>query len=215
LHSAHSQTATRLLGAEGFFRKNEFRYDAGLDAYVRPAGRLLTPIRHGQLRDLAKVDYGNRRACRDWPIRARCTNDMRSVSRLENEVCSIAWPNAGRSGRRFSIVAARSSSIPSAASSSGCIRAPLNAWFRQRARRVQSLTALAYNLRRALNIIGVEATTVAVAAWGGAAHLRAGGAPGHPLRSHETVNRRKRPKFLPARFLRHSMPKSWSSARSA
>jgi hypothetical protein len=46
---------------------------------------LLTPIRHGPLRDLAQVDYGNRRACHDCPIRARCTNDMRSVSRLENE----------------------------------------------------------------------------------------------------------------------------------
>jgi hypothetical protein len=30
---------------EGLFRKNEFRYDAGLDAYVCPAGMLLTPIR--------------------------------------------------------------------------------------------------------------------------------------------------------------------------
>ena len=70
---------------EGFFRKDEFRYDAGRDAYVCPAGKLLTPIRHGRLRDLAKVDYGNRRACRDCPIRARCTNDVRSVSRLENE----------------------------------------------------------------------------------------------------------------------------------
>src|ERR1700677_883806 len=50
---------------EGFFRKDEFRYDAGRDAYVCPAGKVLTPIRHGRLRDLAKVDYGNRGACRD------------------------------------------------------------------------------------------------------------------------------------------------------
>jgi hypothetical protein len=63
---------------EGFFRKDEFRYDVGRDAYVCAAGKLLTPIRHGRLRDLAKVDYGN-------PIRAGCTNDVRSVSRLENE----------------------------------------------------------------------------------------------------------------------------------
>jgi hypothetical protein len=45
---------------------------------------VLTPIRHGRLRDLAKVDY-ERGACRDCPMRARCTNDVRSVSRLENE----------------------------------------------------------------------------------------------------------------------------------
>src|ERR1700722_18747632 len=65
---------------EGFFRKDEFRYDAGRDAYVCPAGKLLTPIRHGRLRDLAKVDYGNRRACRDCPMRARCTNGERTCA---------------------------------------------------------------------------------------------------------------------------------------
>jgi transposase len=64
---------------DGFFRKDEFRYDARRDAYVCPAGKVLTPIRHGRLRELAKVDYGNRRACRDCRMRARCTNDVRSV----------------------------------------------------------------------------------------------------------------------------------------
>jgi Transposase DDE domain len=70
---------------EGLFRKGEFRYDAGLDACVCAAGKLLTPIRHGRLRDLKKIDYGNPKACRDCSLRARCTNDIRSVSRLENE----------------------------------------------------------------------------------------------------------------------------------
>jgi transposase len=65
---------------EGFFRKDEFRYDAERDAYVCPAGTLLTPIRHGRLRNLEKIDYGNPKACRDCPLRARCTNDVRSVS---------------------------------------------------------------------------------------------------------------------------------------
>ena len=70
---------------EGFFRKDEFRYDAERDAYVCPAGQLLTPIRHGRLRDLPKIDYGAPKACRVCPLRAQCTNDVRSVSRLENE----------------------------------------------------------------------------------------------------------------------------------
>jgi hypothetical protein len=30
---------------EGFFRKDEFRYDAGRDAYVCPVGKVLTPTR--------------------------------------------------------------------------------------------------------------------------------------------------------------------------
>ena len=70
---------------EGLFRKDEFRYDAGLDAYVCPAGKLLTPIRRGRMRDLERTDYGNPKACRACPLRPRCTNDARSVFRLENE----------------------------------------------------------------------------------------------------------------------------------
>ena len=55
---------------EGLFRKDEFRYDAGLDAYVCPAGKLLTPIRRGRMRDLERTDYGNPKACRACPLRA-------------------------------------------------------------------------------------------------------------------------------------------------
>jgi transposase len=32
---------------EGFFRKDEFRYDAERDAYICPAGQTLKPLRHG------------------------------------------------------------------------------------------------------------------------------------------------------------------------
>jgi hypothetical protein len=69
----------------GFFRKDEFRYDAARNAYICPAGQELTPIREGKLRELKKVDYGNAKACRACALRPRCTKDVRSVSRLENE----------------------------------------------------------------------------------------------------------------------------------
>jgi hypothetical protein len=59
---------------EAFFRKDEFRFDAGRDAYICPAGQTLTPIRNGRLRDLKKTDYGNPKACRDCPLRAQCTS---------------------------------------------------------------------------------------------------------------------------------------------
>ena len=105
---------------EGFFRKDEFRYDAGRD--VCRGGTLLTPIRHGRLRDLEKRA---RRACRDCPIRARCTNDVRSVSRLENEAALDRMAERLKARPEiFSTVVAKSSSIRSAVSSSGCIRAP-------------------------------------------------------------------------------------------
>src|ERR1700730_3644376 len=71
--------------ANGFFRKDEFRYDAAQDAYVCPGRHELKPIRQGRLRDMRKVDYANARACRDCPLRPRCTNNYRAVSCLENE----------------------------------------------------------------------------------------------------------------------------------
>ena len=70
---------------EGFFRKDEFRYDAWCDAYICPAGQALTPIREGKLRALKKVDYGNAKACRACALRLHCTRDVRAVSRLANE----------------------------------------------------------------------------------------------------------------------------------
>ena len=72
--------------SKGFFRKDEFRYDAERDAYICPGGQELTPIREGKLRDMKKIDYANAKACRDCPLRPHCTNaGYRAVSRLENE----------------------------------------------------------------------------------------------------------------------------------
>ena len=51
---------------------------------ARP-GSVLTPIRHGRLRDLEKIDYGNPGACRTARYARDARTTCRSVSRLENE----------------------------------------------------------------------------------------------------------------------------------
>jgi hypothetical protein len=114
---------------------------------------LLTPIRRGRMRDLDRTDYGNPKACRACQLRARCTSNARSVFRLENEDVF------DRMARRREVVEHPFGSIkqwmyPGAFLMRGL--ANVRAEF--------SLTALAYNLRRALNILGVEAMTAAVAA---------------------------------------------------
>jgi transposase len=145
---------------EGFF----FRYDTGRDAYVCPGGQLLTPIRHDRLRDLEKIDYGNPKACRVCPWRPRCTNDVRSVSRLENE--DVLDRMAERLKARPQVLDRRREIVEHPFGS-------IKQWMNQGAflmrglenvRAEFSLTALAYNVRRALNILGVEALTAAVAA---------------------------------------------------
>jgi hypothetical protein len=96
-------------------------------------------VAHAQMR---KINYVNKAACEDCPIRSRCTrNDFRAVSRLENEavldrMAIKQWMDQG-------------------------------AFLMRRLRKVRaefSLTALAYNLRRVLNI--VEFTTLMAAVQG-------------------------------------------------
>jgi transposase/IS5 family transposase len=147
---------------EGFFRKDEFRYDAERDAYVCPAGQVLTPIRHGHLRNMEKVDYANPKACCDCPLRARCTNDVRSVSRLEYEdaldrMAARLTAKPELLDRRREIVEHPFGSIKQWMNQGAFLMRGLD-----NVRGEFSLTALVYNLRRALNIAGAGALTAAV-----------------------------------------------------
>jgi hypothetical protein len=71
--------------SNGFFRKDEFRYDADRDAFICPAGQVLATRYESKLRELTKIDYSHRAACLVCAIKSRCTKDYRKVSRLENE----------------------------------------------------------------------------------------------------------------------------------
>ena len=116
------------------------------------------------MRDLKKIDYGSPKACRYCPLRARCTNDVRSVSRIENEevLDRMAERLAARPDildRRREIVEHPFGSIKQLMNQGAFLMRGL-----ENARAEFSLTALAYNLRRALTILGVEAMVRAVAA---------------------------------------------------
>ena len=55
---------------DGFFRKDEFRYDPERDAYICPANQVLATRYESRLRDLKKTDYANRAACAACSIRS-------------------------------------------------------------------------------------------------------------------------------------------------
>jgi transposase len=148
---------------EGFFRKDEFQYDAEQDAYICPAGQILSSRYESKLRDMKKIDYANRAACLVCPIRGRCTNGYRKVSRMENEATLDRM--AARLKARPDILARRREVVEHPFGS-------IKQWMNQGAfltrglekvRAEFSLTALAYNLRRALNVLGVEKLIAAVA----------------------------------------------------
>jgi transposase len=148
----------------GYFRKDEFRYDHQADAYICPAGQVLATKYESRLRELKKVDYSNRAACLVCSIRARCTNQFRKVSRLENE--GVLDRMAERLAARPELLDRRREIVEHPF---GTIKQWMNqgAFLMRGLPKVRaefSLTALVYNLRRALNILGMDALMRAVRA---------------------------------------------------
>ena len=146
----------------GFFAKDEFRYDPDEDVYICPAGERLWPKYESKSRELTKIDYSNRSACPACALRPRCTKTFRRVSRLENE--AVLDRMAARLKARPDILDRRRESVEHPFGS-------IKQWMGQGAflmkglgnvRAEFSLTALAYNVRRVINILGVSAMLAAV-----------------------------------------------------
>jgi transposase len=151
--------------SNGFFRKDEFRYDPERDVYACPGGHELKPFRNGKLREMTKIDYADPAACRDCPLRPRCTDArFRAVSRLEHEDALDRM--AARLKARPEILDRRRETVEHPF---GTIKQWMNqgAFLMRGLEKVRaefSLTALVYNMRRALNILGVQKLIDAVAA---------------------------------------------------
>jgi transposase len=147
----------------GLFRKDEFKYDPETDSFTCPAGQRLTPYASSALRQLKKINYANRKACRDCPLRARCTdNQFRTVSRLENE--AVLDRMQERLAKRPEVLKQRRETVEHPF---GSIKQWMNqgAFLMRGLEKVRgefSLTALAYNLRRVLNLVGFADLMTAV-----------------------------------------------------
>ncbi len=149
----------------GLFRKDEFRYDAGRYVYVCPAGQHLYSYSSSFLRGLKKINYVNKLACDDCTICSQCTaGKFRTVSRLENE--AVLDRMQERLAKRPDVLDRRRETVEHPF---GTIKQWMNqgAFLMRGLEKVRaefSLTALAYNLRRVLNIVGFAPLMAAVAA---------------------------------------------------
>ena len=148
----------------GLFRKDEFQYDEATDSYVCPTGQRLHPYSSSPLRGLKKINYVNKLACDDCSIRSRCTaGTFRTVSRLENE--AVLDRMAARLAKRPGVLDRRRETVEHPF---GTIKQWMNqgAFLMRGLEKVRaefSLTALAYNLRRVLNLVGFTKLMAAVA----------------------------------------------------
>ena len=149
----------------GLFRKDEFSYEATSDTYVCPARQRLQPYSSSLLRGLKKTNYVNKLACDDCAIRSRCTaGKFRTVSRLENE--AVFDRMQARVAERPDIMNRRRETVehPFGTIKQWMYQAAFLMRGLEKVRAEFSLTALAYNLRRVLNIVGFADLMAAAAA---------------------------------------------------
>ena len=131
---------------------------------VGATGQLLARYSSSPQRALTRFHYANKPACVACPIRTRCTaSSFRMVSRLENE--AVLDRMQARLAARPDIIGLRRSTVEHPFGS-------IKQWMNQGAflmrglekvRAEISLTALAYNLRRVLILVGFRALMAAVA----------------------------------------------------
>jgi hypothetical protein len=148
---------------DGFFRKDEFSYDPSTDTYQCPGKQELHPI----FRSTAKTEwrrYENPAACKACVLRTQCTNSSphRQVGRWINE--AVLDRMEARLALRPHIMKRRSEIIEHVF---GTIKQGMNqgAFLMRRLENVSgefNLTALAYNIRRSITIVGVAGLLEAV-----------------------------------------------------
>jgi transposase len=147
----------------GFFTKDQFRYDADADVLICPGGERLEPKYKCKIRDNDAIGYVNRHACRNCDLRSRCTNGkFRRVTRFVNE--AILDRMAARLSGNPDVLDQRRESVEHPFGS-------IKQWMGQRnflMRRIEnvraefSLTSLVYNIRRALTLVGVTGLIEAI-----------------------------------------------------
>ncbi len=141
----------------GFFRKEEFHYDAQNDLYICPGGHQLHPRYHSTGKDHDSIGYCNRDACRRCELKSRCTtNRARQVSRWVGEAVLDRMEERLRAEpqvlrRRREMVEHPFGSIKQWMNQGAFLMRGL-----EKVRAEFSLTTLAYNMTRVLSIVGIE-----------------------------------------------------------
>ena len=149
----------------GFFTKEQFHYDADAEVLICPGGQKLEPKYKSKIRDNDAIGFVNTKACKACDLRAQCTNAaFRKVTRYANE--AILDRMAERLAANPEIMDQRRESVEHPFGS-------IKQWMGQRnflTRRIEnvrgefSLTALAYNIRRAITLVGVNGLMRAISA---------------------------------------------------
>ena len=151
---------------EGLFPKEAFTYDAEKDGYHCPGGQFLRFRGTGELRDgVERRTYTGYGVCPGCALKAQCTKaKFRQLTRYGNEALLNRMADRLKARPELQDIRRQTVEHPF-----GTIKQWMNqgAFLMRRLDNVRgefSLTALVYNLRRALNIVGVNGLIAAVRA---------------------------------------------------
>lgn len=146
------------LEKKGLFAREEFRYDKEQDCYHCPGGARLERKSDNQIRGLRYEVYANSAACRDCPLRKQCTTGkLRKIRHEENP--EVMKRVRERMAAQPEVYARRK----------GLVEHPFGTmkfWWGQGSLLTRglaavnaevTLSALAYNMKRALKVVGVRA----------------------------------------------------------
>lgn len=143
--------------AAGRFGKEEFSYDATGDTYRCPQGSILSRETQWLKRGEPHIAYANPEACRICPHKEQCTTaPYRRITRWEGE--AIVEAMHARVAAHPEMIAQRKAIVEHPFGS-------IKFWMEQRAFMMRGLekvrgefhlSALAYNMKRVINIVGME-----------------------------------------------------------
>ena len=149
--------------AGGRFGKEEFSYDATSDTYRCPEGHTLSRETEWLKRGEPHLAYAHPEACRSCPRKAQCTTaDYRRITRWAGE--AIVEAMHARVAAHPEIIAQRKAIVEHPFGS-------IKFWQEQRAFMMRGLekvrgefhlSALVYNMKRVINIVGMERLLEAV-----------------------------------------------------
>ena len=150
--------------SQGLFPKEAFTYDAQADTYRCPNGETLFPRTESTTRGHRPILYYHGEACRRCPIKAQCTSAKRwrQIARWEGEAVLDAM--AARLAANPQMTRTRRNTVEHPF---GTIKHAMNQghFLLKGLRQVRaefSLSALAYNLLRAINLVGAKGLVEAI-----------------------------------------------------
>jgi len=140
----------------GFYGKKDFVYQQQSDSYVCPAGQQLSKRRAMQREEARVMDYDNPKACAQCSLKARCTKaKYRTVSRWEHEeylerMMARVTAQPEKLARRKGLIEHCWGTLKWLLAGGFLLKGL------KKVRAELNLAHFAYNLKRALKVIGLE-----------------------------------------------------------